>query len=215
MRRLPTLRTMYAMAAQRSSPGCLQPLGCFGGLLVAVAAYGAMWGFDAYINAPWAHAIGGRPTLTGQWTGSVSAHASPGGVVTLEIIRGSGSKRGGVPQVFDNGSFTGRPYLHGTATWCRADGTTGHYTLRGTATHSGDSLRITFTPPSLPNGTSQELMDTQGAWTGSTLVLAGLVQTYLPKPGHPRVAATIPDTLNLHRVQGGGGGACALPATRR
>jgi len=196
------------MPAKREGLGCLQPLGCVGAVLIAVAAYGAMWGFDAYIDAPWAHSIGGRPTLTGHWTGSVSAHASPGGVLSLEIIRGSGTKSRGIPQTFDNSRLTGRPLLHGTATWCRADGMARHYTFRGSATHSGDSVTITFTPLSLPNSTSPELDETHGAWTGSTLVLKGLVQTYLPKTGHPRQVATIPDTLTLHPVQNGAETAC-------
>jgi hypothetical protein len=195
--------------------GCLQPLGCFGAIVVAIAAYAAMWGFDAYVDAPWAHSIGGRSTLTGKWTGSLSAHASPGGVVSLEIIRGSGAKHGGVPQMFDNSRLGGRPLLHGTATWCRPDGTTRHYTLRGSATHRGDSVTITFTPPSLPNSESQELMETRGVWTGATVVLTGLVQLYLPEPGHPRRAATTPDTLTLRPAQGVADTACVAHTTAR
>ena len=132
--------------------------------------------------------------------------------MSLEIIRGSGAKSRGVPQAFDNSRLTGRPLLHGTATWCRPDGTTRHYTFRGSATHRGDSVTITFTPPSLPNGMSQELEETRGLWTESSLVLTGLVQTYLPKPGHPRQAATTPDTLRLHPVQGAVDTGC-VPAT--
>jgi hypothetical protein len=197
------------MVAKRGSPGCLQPLGCFGAIIIAIAAYGATWGYDAYVNAPWAHGIGGRPTLTGHWRGTLSAHASPGGVVSLEIIRGSGARRRGVPQAFDNSRLTGQPLLHGTATWCRADGTARQYTLRGFATHSGDSVTVTFTPRSLPNGASQELQDMHGVWTGSAVVLTGFMQMYLAKPGHPRQSAPTPDTLQLHAVQGAVDTACA------
>jgi hypothetical protein len=201
------------MPAKRASRGCLQPLGCIGAVLVAIAAYGVIWGIDAYVDAPWAHSIGGRSTLTGHWTGSLTAHASSGGLVSLEIIRGSGAKRRGVPQMFDDSRLTGRPLLHGTATWCRPDGTTRHYTFRGSATHSGDSVTITFTPPSLPNGASQELQETHGVWTGPTLVLTGLMQSYLAQPGHPRRAATTPDTLSLHPAPKGATDTACSPGT--
>jgi len=202
------------MPGKQQSSGCLQPLGCIGAILIGVVAYGAMWAFDAYVDAPWAHSIGGRSTLTGHWTGNLSAHASPGGVVSLEIIRGSGARRRGVPQMFDNSRLGNRPLLHGTATWCRPDGTTRQYTFRGSATHSGDSVTMTFALPAQPNTASQELMEIRGGWTGSSLVMWGLVQNYLPKPGHPRLSATTPDTLRLHPVAGALDTGC-MPATRR
>jgi hypothetical protein len=76
-------------------------------------------------------------------------------------------------------------------------------------------VTITFTPPTLPTSESQELMETRGGWTESTLVLAGLVQLYLPQPGHPRRSATTPDTLTLHPVQGAADTACAAHTTGR
>jgi hypothetical protein len=172
-------------------------------VVIAVAAYGAVWGFDAFVDAPWAHSISGRPTLTGQWTGSLSGPGSPGGVVWLEIIRGSGGKRGGVPQQFDNSRLTGHPLFHGTGAWCSTDGVNHRYTLRGSASHSGDSVTMTFTPVPKPTQGGEQLDEMHGHWTGTSLVLADPLRRVTATPRSMSYQMeTTRDTLTLHPVQG-------------
>jgi hypothetical protein len=146
-------------------------LGCVGLVLFAAAALSAQWAFDAFIDAPWAHSIGGRPTLTGQWTGALDAAGAPDGAVWLEIIRGSGAKRRGVAQVYDDRPLNGQPTLRGSAVWCRKDGTVTQYKLSGFATHGGDPT-ITFTTTAAPTRTGKELNESRGHWTGTALTLA-------------------------------------------
>jgi hypothetical protein len=193
-------------------------IGCFGLVLVAVGALGAQWAFDAFIGAPWAHSVSGRPTLTGQWTGSIDGSGAPGGSVWLEIIRGSGNKRRGVAQRYDYMPRGGHPTLHGTAVWCRSDGSTTQYKMWGYATHAGDPTLV-FTLPAGPTATAKELHESHGHWDGGQLLTLGISQQlYTVVPGRntttqPLIGDTV--RMTLHPASGGPGAASCAPARNR
>jgi hypothetical protein len=177
-------------------PGCF--VRTIGGLVFAVGAYGAVVAFDAFVGAPWAYSVAGRATLTGQWSGAFTGSDAPGGTVWLEIIRGSGAKRGGMPQQFDYSRLGGRPLFHGTAVWCRSDGSVSRYTLRGSATRAGD-VRSTFTAVPAPTRTMSELNEMHGSWSGADLRLSGTMPVYTVVPSHPASVSypTKVDTLAM------------------
>lgn len=174
-------------------------VGCLGAVLIAAAAIGAIWAFDAFVGAPWAHSVGGRPTLTGEWTGSFVEAVAPGGTVWLQIIRGSGAKRRGVPQTYDYSRLTGRPLFHGTAVWCRGDGSVSHYRLGGSASGAGD-VSLTFVVTPTPTRTVNELHENRGHWSGADLQLAGTLQRFTVGPGRSTTTqpTTTVRTLTLH-----------------
>jgi len=191
-------------------------LGCVGALALAAAMMGAMWAFDAFVGAPWAHSIGGRPTLTGQWAGGFDGPGNPGGVVSLEIIRGSGATRRGVPQMFDYTRLGGHPLLHGTAVWCRSDGSVSPYTIRGFANSAGD-VTIVFSTPAIPTQTIEELHETRGHWDGRLLTLAGPLQLYTVVPGRSTTTRALVDSarMTLHPAASGPGSTSCRPAGPR
>lgn len=93
------------------------------------------YGWDALVDAPWAHSINGRPTLTGTWTGEFT---SPSGVhfaVLLDLRRtrlASGN--------YYNEKGVG-PRIDGLAQWCDNQG------------RRGDNIRIGGNvPPKLSIG---------------------------------------------------------------
>ena len=187
------------MTAQSTArgPGCFVRV--IGGLLFAAAAYAATVAFDAFVGAPWAYSVGGRPTLTGQWSGGFTGSDVPGGTVWLEIIRGSGAKRRGVPQQFDFSRLDGGALFHGTAVWCRTDGSVSRYTLRGAATRAG-VVRGTFTVVPVPTRTTAELDEVHGSWSGADLRLSGTMPVYTVVPSHQMSVShpTKIDTLAMH-----------------
>lgn len=195
------MRPMPAQPTQkrrRAHPGCL------GLVFVAVAVFAVEWGFDAFIGAPWAHSLGGRPTLTGRWIGHVGGATDDR--VVLEIIRGSGRSRRpdgsydplSRERIFDYTTLGHHPTLHGSAIWCR-NGIVSRYTLYGWATTAGD-VTITFNLPIPPALSGPELSEVHGHWSESTLVLAGPMRLYVIGPGTARVFRPAPTatTVTLH-----------------
>jgi hypothetical protein len=186
-------------------------IGCVGALLLIAGLYGAAWGYDALIGAPWAYALGGRPTLTGSWTGRIDAVSGGGGLVQLEILRGSGARpsarRGlfephSTYRMFDYTRLGAHAILHGTATWCRSDGSASHYRLMGWATHD-DDVTVTFDVITPPSRSREELRETRGHWDGGTgLTLAGPLRVYTVVPGQltSTRAASTATGMTLHHV---------------
>ena len=157
-------------------------LGCVGVVLVAAGALSALWAFDAFIDAPWAHSIGGRPTLTGQWTGGLNAAGTPDGSVSLEISADLDPSAGESRRMYDNTRLSGQPTLRGSAVWCRKDGTVTQYKLGGFATHGGDPT-ITFTTVAAPIRTGKQLNESRGHWTGAALTLTASQRLFTVGPG--------------------------------
>jgi hypothetical protein len=192
-------------------------VGCLGLLLLGAAMYGVAWGYDALVGAPWAHSMGGRPTLTGRWAGPVEGGSQPGGEVRIEIERGSAagvSRSHGflsphsTYRMFDYTRLGAHPTLHGTAVWCRGDGTVSRYTLSGWAARDG-GVTVVFDLEAPPTRSGPELRETHGHWSGAALILSGPMRLYVVDPGHATTLrpATDTSTLNLHS-----GGPAALDA---
>jgi len=188
-------------------------LGCVGGLVLAAALLGAQWAFDAFVGAPWAHSIGGRPTLTGDWAGELDGPGGSGGLLALEIIRGSGSKRRGVRQMYDFMPLNHQPALHGTAVWCRSDGSASQYKVWGFATSAGD-VTIVFNTTVAPTRTGEELHEARGHWSGRLLTLGASRQLYTVVPGHSTTTRPLPDStrMTMHPSSAAPGAASCAPA---
>jgi hypothetical protein len=95
-------------------------LGCSGALLIVLIAVFVLYflneGWDALVDAPWAYALNGRPTLTGTWTGEF---ADPGGIqfaVLLNLHRARNASGR-----FYNEKGVG-PRIDGQAEWCDSQG---------------------------------------------------------------------------------------------
>lgn len=178
-------------------------LGCLGAVILVVLAYAADYGFDAYVAAPWAYGIGGRPTLTGPWAGTFDGPNAPTGVVWLDIARGSGGKRRGIPML-DFTRMGGHPMLHGTAVWCRGDGSVGRYRIFGWASKAGE-VEADFTVSIPPTHTATELQDTHGHWHDTTLTLTGALHIDEVSPSGSRLnrPTTIVQSLSLHATARG------------
>jgi hypothetical protein len=191
-------------------------LGCVGGLVLAAAMWGVIWAYDVFIGAPWAYSVGGRPTLTGDWAGGFDKPGGQGGAVSLEIIRGSGVRRRGTPQMLDYTRIGGHPELHGTAVWCRSDGSVSQYRVRGFANSSGD-VTIVFNVTVVPTRTSNELHETRGHWSGGVLTLAGPLRLYTVAPGRSTSTRALTDStrMTLHPASGGPAAASCGPAGTR
>jgi hypothetical protein len=91
-------------------------LGCGAAVLIALLAVFGLYllneGWDALVDAPWAYALNGRPTLTGSWTGKFTA---PGGIqfaVLLDLHRARNASGN-----FYNEKGVG-PHINGQAEWC-------------------------------------------------------------------------------------------------
>jgi hypothetical protein len=95
-------------------------LGCGAAFLILLFALFILYfineGWDTLVDAPWAYALNGRPTLTGSWTGEFTA---PGGIrfaVLLGIHRARNADGN-----FYNERGVG-PHLDGQAEWCDSQG---------------------------------------------------------------------------------------------
>jgi hypothetical protein len=95
-------------------------LGCGAALLIVLLAVFGLYFFntvwDALVDAPWAHALNGRPTLTGTWTGEFT---SPGGIqfaILLDIHRARNSDG-----TYYNERKVGE-HIDGQAQWCDSQG---------------------------------------------------------------------------------------------
>jgi hypothetical protein len=170
------------------------------GIFVAVAAiYCGVWAFDMFVAAPWAYSIGGRPTLTGRWQGQANPAGGLGGPVWLEIERGRTFSKRTRRRLLDNLSYTrigAHPTLYGTALWCRSDGSASRYKLSGWATRDSDVV-VTFQLDSGVSPHSQELNETRGHWSGSSLTLSGPMRLWGVLPGQPKSTRPASDSTSV------------------
>ena len=179
-------------ARRRSRGGCLR--GCFGGLLtlvaLGVALYAGGWAFDVFVQAPWAYAIGGRPTLTGTWVGSFQSPAAAGGAsgrLALEIERGGMRVRHlwtGTYKVLD--PFDHSRYgagVHGSAAWCRPDGSVVSYNVAGTIDRRARQVVLTLATVSTVKVGGPQFDELHGSWSGDRLSLLSNMRMYYVAPG--------------------------------
>jgi hypothetical protein len=120
---------------------------------------------------PWAFHIGGKPTLTGSWSGFGTVQASNGGHYVLSI-----SFRGGALSGDETGCDQfGCDNLRGTAKLCTSSGATYTFPLTGHV-HAWLSTDGSRTDLSLTGGSPKPLPDgwvvaLRGSWHGENLAV--------------------------------------------
>ncbi|HZS58237.1 MAG TPA: hypothetical protein VFA43_03140 [Gemmatimonadaceae bacterium] len=147
--------------------------GCFsqfaGCLTVIAVCIGALYAFDVYLVAPWAHGDG--PLLTRTWIGQFHTPEGRSGALELTLYhtwdqgrrRYSWDRRG-------HGTLGGTARSCGLASWPR-------YDLTGSASRSGDDVIIVIAPPR-PAPAGLYLHELRGSWSGDSLRLSGVLATY-------------------------------------
>lgn len=148
---------------------------------------------------PWAHSMGGRPTLTGSWKGDLRI----GGQVyplTLEIERKPlKSHRKGT-----RGRYPRRGGFTGTAQWTDAAGQPHRYDLSGRANRSGSEVSLHLTSTGRPSSPELQpvVQDLAGVWQGGSLRLSGAATFGIFNQGtetYPSDSPTLPAAADLEK----------------
>jgi hypothetical protein len=177
----------------RRRRGC----GCLGALLGIVLVIAVVFvvenGADYLLYAPWAYGYFGQPTLTGSWTGTMTAHSGVRYAVYLQLNRDR--TRRGTPL---NGF--GKADIDGHVSWCARGIRNGTSTLFGHANRSASDVVLEIQDFShLPAGLFP--IRFQGAWHGSSLALhvvfyLSLGPAHGYSTGSPDTARPVPATLH-------------------
>ena len=129
-------------------------------------AVGALYAFDAYIVAPWAHGSG--PLLTRTWVGQFHTPEGRTGALELDLYHSYSHRR--------SWGYHGYGLLGGTARTCGL-ATWPRYDLRGEASRSGaDVIIVVAVPQPAPSGLY--VHELRGSWSGTTLQLHGVLGSY-------------------------------------
>jgi hypothetical protein len=132
-------------------------------LLVGAVAVGLDYGGEYVIFAPWAFGLTGRPTLTGDWMGTLRAPNGTPQEIYLQL---------GLDQTH-NGTFLntrGRADLDGHLSWCAPGIRTTTSEIYGSANRSASSVIVAVNYPGHPRA-GLDPFEFHGAWHTSTLVL--------------------------------------------
>lgn len=138
---------------RRRRRGCVSSL--VGLALVCAVLFGLDYGAKALLFAPWAYGVLGRPTLTGGWTGILTAHEGARYAIYLRLDYNQDSK------------FTP---LGGRLSWCTRGVPSTTATVAGNANWSGSDVKFTAYTPLHPHPGLQPSAF-RGTWHGDTLVL--------------------------------------------
>lgn len=147
-----------------------QRRGCFsqfaGCATILAVVIGALWAFDAYVVAPWAHGEG--PLLTRTWVGAFRTPEGRSGALELNLYHNYSHRR--------SWGYRGHGLLAGTARSCGL-ASWPRYDLTGTASRSGDDVIIVIAPPR-PAPAGMYLHELRGSWSGDSLRLSGVLASY-------------------------------------
>lgn len=158
--------------------------GCFGCLrgvvsivVVLVLALVLAAALD-YMDAPWAWALGGKPTLTGGWVGTFRLPEGQSGAVYLSLTHDYNFTH----DVRGAYSIHNLPPFDGTAMGCIGKAGVQAYSLYGGATSDGKDVEMVLQAlkPTVANFALHEL---RGAWDGVSLTLAGTATRILDSKG--------------------------------
>jgi hypothetical protein len=152
--------------------GCLSSL--VGLCLFGVALVAAWYGFDAFLGAPWAYSLSGRPTLTGAWVGQFTVPSGLRFALVLNMRRA---------RFLAYSDFaTDEPaqaLLEGEASWCDDHGRhaealslEGQVPMWSGQGGSAGNVQVTLDSANHPQSGLQPAYFNSGAWQADTLTLA-------------------------------------------
>ena len=158
-----------SLPPRRRRPGC--GCGCLARLVAqlfvfAVIVSGMTVGFD-YLNAPWAYDWFGNPSLTGDWSGTVTAPDKRHGTLHLTLTHP-------LPRIGRHRSaHVPLREIQGTADLdFSPNGPKQSYTVQGEMDSDGHTAKLQLQNPHPTQG-GNYLSELKGKWTGSTLALTG------------------------------------------
>jgi hypothetical protein len=168
--------------AKRS--GCLSKL--LGLFVLGVILGAAVVVWDAWVEAPWAHAFHGGPKLTGEWVGEFRAASGRRGALYLEIVRMDYGTAG------RSRAVVGPPWptFGGSARVCGLSDWTAHRAIYGVANRSASEVHLSvYSSP----GNVWNLGELRGSWLRERLVLRGTLSNNgaAPHPEDERVPTQI------------------------